>query len=42
MKVEIKIEPECKENKIIIITYKITDEIQKILSMISQEDKKIQ
>ena len=41
MQVEIKIDPSCKEPKIIVLTDKITDEISLLVKKISEESPQI-
>ena len=37
MKIEIQLEPECTEPKIIVVTDKVTDEINELLKRLSAE-----
>lgn len=37
MKIEIQLEPECTEPKIIVVTDKVTDEINELIKRLSAE-----
>lgn len=41
MQIEIKVDPSCKETKIVVVTDKVTDEINRIVKKLSDEENEL-